>query len=101
MGEAFHQHDVGKLATKRSQRRCVMRWPCPKLRAVLSRLAGGVCCAAPGVIAIMHKLREQGHRVVVLSKLTACILPSGRKNTRKFVMLRPYLSVARSGDAQT
>lgn len=29
MGEAFHQHEsmsVGKLATKRSQRRCVMRW---------------------------------------------------------------------------
>ncbi|STF42763.1 phosphatase [Escherichia coli] len=26
MGEAFHQHERGKLATKRSQRRCVMRW---------------------------------------------------------------------------
>ena len=29
MGEAFHQSmSVGKLATKRSQRHCVMRWPC-------------------------------------------------------------------------
>ncbi len=35
----------------------------------------------PEVIAIMHKLREQGHRVVVLSIPTACIPPSGRKNT--------------------
>ncbi len=99
MGEAFHQHERGKLATKRSQRRCVMRWLTAKLRAVLSRLAGGVRCGRPEVIAITHKLREQGHRAGRFPIPTACIPPSGRKNTRKFVMLLT-ISIVADWDAQ-
>lgn len=88
MGEAFHQHERGEISDEAFAEALCHEMALPLSYEQFSHGWQAVFVALrPEVIAIMHKLREQGHRVVVLSILTACILPSGRRNTRKFVML--------------
>lgn len=88
MGEAFHQHERGEISDEAFAEALCHEMALPLSYEQFSHGWQAVFVALrPEVIAIMHKLREQGHRVVVLSIPTACIPPSGRKNTRKFVML--------------
>ncbi len=99
MGEAFHQHERGEISDEAFAEALCHEMALPLSYEQFSHGWQAVFVALrPEVIAIMHKLREQGQRVVVLSVsrgnawwcfpiLTACILPSGRRNTRKSVML--------------
>ena len=88
MGEAFHQHERGEISDEAFAEALCHEMALPLSYEQFSHGWQAVFVALrPEVIAIMHKLREQGHRVVVLSNTNACIPPSGRKNTRKFVML--------------
>lgn len=88
MGEAFHQHERGEISDEAFAEALCHEMALPLSYEQFSHGWQAVFVALrPEVIAIMHKLREQGHRVVVLSIPTACIPPSGRKNARKFVML--------------
>lgn len=89
MGEAFHQHERGEISDEAFAEALCHEMALPLSYEQFSHGWQAVFVALrPEVIAIMHKLREQGHRVVVLSntKPPAYHL-SGRKNTRKFVML--------------
>ncbi|MEX9254566.1 glucose-1-phosphatase [Pseudenterobacter timonensis] len=68
MGEAFHQHERGEIDDE-----CFAEKLCHEMDLPLSyeQFSHGwqavFVALRPEVIAIMHKLREQGHRVVVLS----------------------------------
>lgn len=67
-GETFHQHERGEISDEEFAERLCHEMDVPLSYEQFS-MAGRQCFVAirPDVIAIMHKLREQGHRVVVLS----------------------------------
>lgn len=88
MGEAFHQHERGEISDEAFAEALCHEMALPLSYEQFSHGWQAVFVALrPEVIAIMHKLREQGHRVVVLSNTNRLHTTSGRKNTRKFVML--------------
>ncbi len=95
MGETFHQHERGEITDE-----AFAEAFCHEMALSLSyeQFAHGWQAVfvglRPEVIAIMHKLREQGHRVVVLPILTDCIPTSGRRNTRRCA-LPPTISIYR------
>ena len=73
MGEAFHQHERGEISDEAFAEALCHEMALPLSYEQFSHGWQAVFVALrPEVIAIMHKLREQGHRVVVLST-TACI----------------------------
>jgi len=92
MGEAFHQHERGEITDE-----AFAQALCHEMDLSLSyeQFAHGwqaiFVGLRPDVIAIMHKLREQGHRVVVLSNTNR---PSGRMNSLKCA-LRLTISIFR------
>ncbi len=68
MGEAFHQHERGEISDEAFAEALCHEMALPLSYEQLSHGWQAVFVALrPEVIAIMHKLREQGHRVVVLS----------------------------------
>ncbi|GGD28995.1 glucose-1-phosphatase [Franconibacter pulveris 1160] len=68
MGEAFHQHERGELSDEAFARKLCEEMALPLSFEQFSAGWQAVFVALrPDVIDIMHKLREQGHRVVVLS----------------------------------
>ena len=88
MGEAFHQHERGEISDEAFAEALCHEMALPLSYEQFSHGWQAVFVALrPEVIAIMHKLREQGHRVVVLSNTNRLHTPSGRRNTRKSVML--------------
>lgn len=95
MGETFHQHERGEITDE-----AFAEAFCHEMALSLSyeQFAHGWQAVfvglRPEVIAVMHKLREQGHRVVVFPILTDCIPTSGRRNTRRCA-LPPTISIYR------
>ncbi|EQV03783.1 phosphatase yihX [Escherichia coli HVH 221 (4-3136817)] len=88
MGEAFHQHERGEISDEAFAEALCHEMALPLSYEQFSHGWQAVFVALrPEVIAIMHKLREQGIAWWCFPIPTACIPPSGRKNTRKFVML--------------
>lgn len=68
MGEAFHQHERGEISDEAFARKLCDEMALPLSFEQFSAGWQAVFVALrPDVIDIMHKLREQGHRVVVLS----------------------------------
>lgn len=68
MGEAFHQHERGEITDEEFAQALCQEMNMPLSYEQFSHGWQAVFVALrPEVIAIMHKLREQGHRVVVLS----------------------------------
>lgn len=68
MGEAFHQHERGEISDEAFARKLCDEMALPLSFEQFSAGWQAVFVALrPEVIDIMHKLREQGHRVVVLS----------------------------------
>ena len=68
MGEAFHQHERGEISDEAFAEALCHEMALPLSYEQFSHGWQAVFVALrPEVIAIMHKLREQGHRVVVLS----------------------------------
>jgi glucose-1-phosphatase len=68
MGEAFHQHERGEITDEVFAQALCQEMNMPLSYEQFSHGWQAVFVALrPEVIAIMHKLREQGHRVVVLS----------------------------------
>ena len=68
MGETFHQHERGEISDEEFAERLCHEMDVPLSYEQFSHGWQAVFVAIrPDVIAIMHKLREQGHRVVVLS----------------------------------
>jgi len=68
MGEAFHQHERGEITDQAFAEALCLEMDLPLSYEQFSAGWQTVFVALrPDVIAIMHKLREQGHRVVVLS----------------------------------
>ncbi len=88
MGEAFHQHERGEISDEAFAEALCHEMALPLSYEQFSHGWQAVFVALrPEVIAIMHKLREQGHRVVVLSNTNRLHTTFWPKNTRKFVML--------------
>ncbi len=88
MGEAFHQHERGEISDEAFAEALCHEMALPLSYEQFSHGWQAVFVALrPEVIAIMHKLREQGIAWWCFPIRTACIPPSGRNNTRKFVML--------------
>jgi len=84
MGETFHQHERGEMSDEEFAERFCQDMGLSLSYEQFSHGWQAVFVAIrPEVIDIMHKLREQGHRVVVLSNTTACTPRSGLKNTLK------------------
>ncbi|WP_312952497.1 glucose-1-phosphatase [Superficieibacter sp.] len=68
MGEAFHQHERGEISDEAFAQALCAQMNLPLSFEQFSHGWQAVFVALrPDVIDIMHKLREQGHRVVVLS----------------------------------
>ena len=68
MGEAFHQHERGEISDEVFAEKLCHEMALPLSYEQFSHGWQAVFVGIrPEVIAIMHKLREQGHRVVVLS----------------------------------
>lgn len=68
MGEAFHQHERGEISDEVFAEKLCHEMELPLSYEQFSHGWQAVFVALrPEVIATMHKLREQGHRVVVLS----------------------------------
>uniref|UniRef100_A0A8H9Z0D0 Glucose-1-phosphatase n=1 Tax=Pseudomonas tritici TaxID=2745518 RepID=A0A8H9Z0D0_9PSED len=68
MGEAFHQHERGEISDEAFAQAMCHEMDLPLSYEQFSHGWQAVFVAIrPDVIDIMHKLREQGHRVVVLS----------------------------------
>ncbi len=68
MGEAFHQHERGEISDEVFAEKLCHEMALPLSYEQFSHGWQAIFVALrPEVIAIMHKLREQGHRVVVLS----------------------------------
>ena len=68
MGEAFHQHERGEISDEAFAQRLCEEMALPLSFEQFSAGWQAVFVALrPEVIAIMHTLREKGHRVVVLS----------------------------------
>ncbi|WP_194208532.1 glucose-1-phosphatase [Superficieibacter sp. 1612_C1] len=68
MGEAFHQHERGEITDEVFAQALCQEMNMPLSYEQFSHGWQAVFVALrPEVIAIMHKLRGQGHRVVVLS----------------------------------
>lgn len=68
MGEAFHQHERGEISDEVFAEKLCHEMALPLSYAQFSHGWQAIFVGIrPDVIAIMHKLREQGHRVVVLS----------------------------------
>lgn len=68
MGEPFHQHERGEISDEEFAKALCAEMDLPLSYEQFSTGWQAVFVALrPEVIAIMHKLREQGHRVVVLS----------------------------------
>lgn len=68
MGEPFHQHERGEISDEEFAKALCAEMELPLSYEQFSTGWQAVFVALrPEVIAIMHKLREQGHRVVVLS----------------------------------
>ena len=68
MGETFHQHERGEISDEEFAERLSHEMDLPLSYEQFSHGWQAVFVAIrPEVIAIMQKLREQGHRVVVLS----------------------------------
>ncbi|WP_414165408.1 glucose-1-phosphatase [Superficieibacter sp. BNK-5] len=68
MGEAFHQHERGEITDEVFAQALCLEMNMPLSYEQFSHGWQAVFVALrPEVIAIMHKLREQGYRVVVLS----------------------------------
>lgn len=68
MGEAFHQHERGEISDEAFARKLCEEMALPLSFEQFSTGWQAVFVALrQDVIDIMHKLREQGHRVVVLS----------------------------------
>lgn len=68
MGEAFHQHERGEISDEAFAEAMCHEMDLPLSYEQFSHGWQAVFVAIrPDVIDIMHKLREQGHRVVVLS----------------------------------
>ena len=68
MGETFHQHERGEISDEVFAERLCHEMDLPLSYEQFSHGWQAVFVAIrPEVIDIMHKLREQGHRVVVLS----------------------------------
>ncbi len=68
MGEAFHQHERGEITDQAFAEALCLEMDLPLSYEQFSAGWQTVFVALrPDVIAIMQKLREQGHRVVVLS----------------------------------
>lgn len=88
MGEAFHQHERGEISDEAFAEALCHEMALPLSYEQFSHGWQAVFVALrPEVIAIMHKLREQGIAWWCFPIPTACIPPSGRKNIRKSVML--------------
>ena len=69
MGEAFHQHERGEISDEAFAEALCHEMALPLSYEQFSHGWQAVFVALrPEVIAIMHKLREQGHRVVVLDE---------------------------------
>ncbi len=68
MGETFHQHERGEISDEEFAERFCHEMDLPLSYEQFSHGWQAVFVAIrPEVTDIMHKLREQGHRVVVLS----------------------------------
>jgi len=68
MGEAFHQHERGEISDEVFAEKLCHEMALPRSYEQFSHGWQAVFVGIrPEVIAIMHKLREQGHRVVILS----------------------------------
>ncbi|MEB7502767.1 glucose-1-phosphatase [Leclercia pneumoniae] len=68
MGESFHQHERGEISDELFAEKLCHEMELPLSYEQFSLGWQAVFVAIrPDVIAIMHKLREQGHRVVILS----------------------------------
>ncbi|MDR3105579.1 MAG: glucose-1-phosphatase [Yokenella regensburgei] len=68
MGEAFHQHERGEISDEVFAEKMCLEMELPLSYEQFSHGWQAVFVGLrPEVIEIMHKLREQGHRVVVLS----------------------------------
>ena len=68
MGEAFHQHERGEISDEAFAEAMCHEMDLPLSYEQFSHGWQAVFVAIrPDVVDIMHKLREQGHRVVVLS----------------------------------
>ena len=68
MGEAFHQHERGEISDEAFAEALCHEMALPLSYEQFSHgWQAGFVALRPEVIAIMHKLREQGHCVVVLS----------------------------------
>lgn len=68
MGEAFHQHERGEISDEAFAERLCHEMELPLSYEQFSHGWQAIFVGVrPEVVAIMHKLREQGHRVVVLS----------------------------------
>ncbi|MCG7782413.1 glucose-1-phosphatase [Lelliottia amnigena] len=68
MGEAFHQHERGEISDEAFAEAMCHEMDLPLSYEQFSHGWQAVFVAiCPDVVDIMHKLREQGHRVVVLS----------------------------------
>ena len=85
MGEAFHQHERGEITDEAFAQAICHDMELPLSYEQFSHGWQAVFVALrPDVIDIMHKLREQGHRVVCCRILTVCTPRSGRMNIRRF-----------------
>ncbi len=68
MGDAFHQHERGEISDEQFAEKLCHEMDLPLSYEQFSHGWQAIFVGVrPEVIAIMHKLREQGHRVVVLS----------------------------------
>lgn len=68
MGDAFHQHERGEISDEQFAEKLCHEMELPLSYEQFSHGWQAIFVGIrPEVIAIMHKLREQGHRVVVLS----------------------------------
>jgi len=68
MGEAFHQHERGEISDEAFAQAMCHEMDLPLSYEQFSHGWQAIFVAIrPDVVDIMHKLREQGHRVVVLS----------------------------------
>ncbi|MDU1026534.1 MAG: glucose-1-phosphatase [Leclercia adecarboxylata] len=68
MGDAFHQHERGEISDEQFAEMLCHEMDLPLSYEQFSHGWQAIFVGIrPEVIAIMHKLREQGHRVVVLS----------------------------------
>lgn len=68
MGDAFHQHERGEISDEEFAEKLCHEMDLPLSYEQFSHGWQAIFVGIrPEVIAIMHKLREQGHRVVVLS----------------------------------